>query len=503
MLLFKDVSDQREFSLNIFKSIPTEINFVQIVNLYSPITIKACYAHNRPEEPIPGLKTNDDCWVTQGHCDRVIQVTEETLEIFHTLIENADTPILESRLPQPHARQLIEVIRKINQIPKWLPSLTGNYYPTMMFNETHSKRDGVLTRQDNPTFQPNRLREWVICGPHFYVGTPFNKNPRSRCTHNNHYEDVDLTILPKNYLPSSVYRPGDKENKLINFTSHIPKFKNNSVTEYYRFVNRIMASLNTERSFINAIIPSGATHINSVSSIAFEHSIDLVAFGSTCVSLIADFHLRVSGRTNIREADMQMLPQIQNPHITPIMHRGLRLNALTRAYADLWSSVTLTEITQDSWAVENPMLGSFESPWHELDPHQWSWHSPLRSDYSRRQALLEIDVLVALALSLSLEELTTIYRVQFPVMRQYELGDEYDAKGQRLPSTNRKAPGGKEVREARKDWNETSPLTVSWQIKDGLETVTKTFYPPFTKVDREADYAQAYEVLQKRYGGGV
>ncbi|GAB1541130.1 hypothetical protein NUACC21_38000 [Scytonema sp. NUACC21] len=58
----------------------------------------------------------------------------------------------------------------------------------------------------------------------------------------------------------------------------------------------------------------------------------------------------------------------------------------------------------------------------------------------------------------------------------------------------------KEVREARKDWNGTTPLTVSWQINDGLETVTKTFYPPFTKVDREEDYRIAYDVFKRRYG---
>jgi hypothetical protein len=33
-----------------------------------------------------------------------------------------------------------------------------------------------------------------------------------------------------------------------------------------------------------------------------------------------------------------------------------------------------------------------------------------------------------------------------------------------------------------------------------LQTVTKTFYLLFTKVDREADYAQAWEVLEERYG---
>jgi hypothetical protein len=501
--LFQDVDHHTKFSINIFRGVSGKISFEHVANLYVPITLNACRNHNKDSESIPGLKNDTGKWETKGHIDRIISVTEETLKSFHALLEDSNVPVNEARIPQVHARQLVTVIDKISKASKLLPGLEGQYFPTVMFDETYSQRDGILTRQDNPSFQAQNTNEWVISGPHFYVGTPLNKAPRTRCSHNNAYDDVDLTAIPENYLPKAVYRPGNKEGERTAFKAEIPSWESIEVTANYRFVNRIMASLSTERTLISAIMPPGITHINAISSITFEQVYSLVSFASVCTTVIFDFLIRSSGRTNIREADLRILPKIQNPHLTPIMHRGLRLNALTKHYADLWSSVALTEITQDTWAVENPMLDSFESPWHELDPQQWSWHSPLRSDYSRRQALLEIDVLVALALGLSLDELTTIYRVQFPVMRQYELGDEYDAKGQRLPSTNRKAPGGKEVREALKDWNGTSPLTISWQINDGLETVTKTFYPPFTKVDREADYAQAYEVLQKRYGGGV
>jgi hypothetical protein len=43
-----------------------------------------------------------------------------------------------------------------------------------------------------------------------------------------------------------------------------------------------------------------------------------------------------------------------------------------------------------------------------------------------------------------------------------------------------------------------SPLTVSWPLDNGNATVTRTFHPPFTRVDREDDYRRAWAAFAAR-----
>ena len=97
-------------------------------------------------------------------------------------------------------------------------------------------------------------------------------------------------------------------------------------------------------------------------------------------------------------------------------------------------------------------------------------------------------------------ELIQVYSVQFPVMKTYEETDQYDTKGRRLPNTTRKDAGAKELREALKNHDGVSPVTVNWEIDNGNQTVTKTFHPPFSHVDRIEDYKTAYRVFSERLG---
>ena len=488
------IGDRVKYGINIYETMLSDtVQFSNIANLFTPSTVDACFDHSG-KGLVPGIKDENDKWDVKGHIHRVEQVTEKDLSLFANLYDAPETPYIQARLPALHSRQLISVLRKFAAQSKRLGDLEGECYSTQHWNETGAQQDGTIRRE---TRFPNNAGEWILSGPHFYVGNPLYKTPRCICTEKAQYDVLDLTELPDDYLPRTNYVPDCDPPEYLRRTPRVPWGDRKLVTEFYRLVYRGMIGSAGERTLIGGIIAKKAGHINGAQTTAFEDINRLLSASFIGTSLIADFYIKTTGRTNLHFTWLN-LPLID---LTPeMMLRVLLLNCVTNHYENLWAESWNEAFKSDRWTKHDPRLP--DTIFINLTP-AWNRNCALRTDYTRRQALVEIDVLTSIALGLTLDELKTIYRVQFPVLRQNENDTWYDRNG-RIVFTCSKGLTG--VGFSRPEWNEIKDMksgAVERRITDdtlpgGPRERTITYETPFDRCDREKDYETAWTEFERR-----
>jgi len=380
-----------------------------------------------------------------------------------------------------------------------------------MFDETQAQKDGTTKRN---TCFPDTPEQWILSGPHFSVGLPLYKTPKSVCNTKNAYDLIEITNINDNYLPRSNYISACKGEEYQNSIPSVSwieetESKLRKITEYYRLIFRNMLNPNQERTLIGAIIIQDAAHINSCISYSFskKSKLHFLLFSSLSFSLVYDFFIKITGKTNLGKT-LDDFPVIYGTKydVALIVH-CLTLTCLTTHYAELWETTYTPEFNRDTWTKQDPRLNN--QFFHNLTPN-WQRNVALRTDYERRQALVEIDVLAAMALGLTLDELITIYRVQFPVMRQYEKDTWYDQNGRIVFTSSKGLPGVGFPRKAKKGetgWEDIKDMktgTVERTIENntlpgGSVTRTIVYEAPFDKCDREEDYRIAWAAFEQRF----
>jgi len=480
------------------------IEFVHIANLYAPQTVDLCFEHTS-FGTVPGIKDDEGKWCTKGHKNRIISVSKKELELFAKLYDSDETPFMEARLPAIHAAELLSVLEKFANYPKRLSDLEGEFYSTVMFDETYAQKDGTIKRE---TRFPNSPEELILSGPHFFVGNPLNKTPRNPCKLNSDYDEIDLTDIPDNYLPRTNYVPACSKEEYEAQIPRVPWGEKKKVTEFYRIAFRKMLSISTERSLISTIQFPLSSHIHGCISYTLESTSILVSAYSAMTSICYDFFVKTTGVSNFGNSLFYSLPLMLSKQ--KILSRSLLNQSLTTHYSDLWQECFSPEFTKDSWTKTVPQLNQ---DFFKNLTADWQRRCALRTHYERRQALIEIDVLVAQELGMTLDELLTIYRVQFPVLRQYEADTWYDQKGRIIFTANKGLCGVGLARNSNKKtgeigWEDVRNMQtgiIEQKIIDdtqpgGPKERTITYHAPFEKCSREEDYKTAWVEFERRKG---
>lgn len=490
-LLFKEISDTSIYSLNVYSNHLSD-RFDSITYLYEPKTIDECYEMESSSDRIPGLKDDNNDWNTKGHPDRIVTILNKDLRKIATVFDDSSSEN-EARLPSIYAKELMDVIdcfaKHSNRISE------NNVFMTQFFDETGAQKAGIIIR--NVHFADDMI-DFVYSGPHISISNPLFKTPRRVCIEKSDYDRIDLKNIQDEYIQRSNY----------SIAKDIEEYKNNtpktswgtSYIEEYRLASRKMLGLNQERTLMSAIIPPRTAHINGIFGMCFKDSNTLVYVASLLSSLPYDYFIRALGKSNFLDdsAKKFSIPSFDKTEL--LIVRALALNCLTKNYAALWEQCFDERFLNDEWAnKDHRLVNKFRNY-----TSKWNYCFALTSDFERHQALVEIDVLTSMALSMTLDQLKTVYRIQFPVLQIYEDDTWYDHNGRIVFTNNRSLTN---VGFTRPEWNEiknsksgTFTRTITDDTMPGgpIERTIK-YVAPFDRCDREQDYETAWAFFEERF----
>jgi hypothetical protein len=497
---FAEVLHTKFFSLNIYSGSEHETEFDQFTNAFLASQIEESYASDGAGE-VPGIKCNGS-WDTRGHKHRLARVDKSYLDLAQTSGEGIDYSPPLYQFISAGSLAVFALLTKQGS----LRSRSIDFQNDSMFHESGSQDAGLIEKK---TGWPNGVERAVISSPTIFVSNPLYKTPRRNCRVPQDYDPIDLVGASGEFLPRTNYQLADSVNLRDAHKVALDWDPTKAYVDQYRIACRRRVDLGTERSLAAAIIPPLMSHIDSVESIAFSSALDLLNANALWGSVTHDFLIKSLKLADTRGSLLAGLPWIDVG--STAQHRGLRLCCLTEAYAGLWNDLSVN-LNPWPWSSDDHrliQLGAVEGP------VRWDRTAGLRTEFSRRMALIEIDVLAAQSLGLTIDQLIEVYRVYFPILQENEAGTWYDQSGRIVWSCSKGLPGvgylldGKSP--GRKAWEKIAseaPNVLTCEAIDdarpgGPRKITRRFVGPFTRHDRVADYRRAWVHFERLRSEGA
>lgn len=509
--LFSEVLHWTVYGIQVYGALKQTPYFFSMSNIFHPSTIDSSLSHNG--HGVCGGIKKDNNWNLEGHKERVITINSDALKIMADIFD--DGKDWESaKLATIHSSGIMNVLKLLSQTS----SHVSDYVRITRegWHETNAVSDGIIEQK---TSVPSSGKyDLIFNGPHFYISNPFYKSARSNYKNHSDYDAIDLLHLDEKFIPRTLFLPSISVDHLKNIVPGFPIGQNsNGETIYdnwidhYKLSFRKMLSQTGERTLTNAILPARTSHVGGVISVVFKECIKTVELAGLTSSIVLDFFVKAIGSQNLYDSRISKFPLgISHVYTQALYSRTLLLNCLTNHYANLWNECWREDYSKEQWSITDKRLKAFDTL-----KSTWDSSTPLRNYFERRQALVEIDVIAAMALGLSLEDLEMIYNIQFPVLQQNENDTWYDAEGKIVFTCSKGLTG---VGLDRPAWNAMrgEEITNENGVVTGykgaeptyLHTIDpakselyggqqQTFISPYTKCDRIEDYRTAWAHFEK------
>ncbi|MFD8484277.1 MULTISPECIES: class I SAM-dependent DNA methyltransferase [Streptomyces] len=475
--IFEDVGPTRKFSVNIY-GCPKTSGFTHVSWLYSPETLRSSITHDG-QGPLPGIKHNGK-WDSRPHSDRLVHVDAARLTEWNRLSGENAIPDAEAPLLYPVTVREQEAISALSLITARLADY--NVYITQGYNETNAKKDSLIRWS---TEDVGNINEVVLQGPHFLVGTPFAQNPKIPCKSPRDWFETPAHTLGVDYTPRTNYvRSCDLNTYQI--TQDV--WGGKRYTEHFRLAWRRMIDFDGNRSLFAALIPPGPSHVDAVNSMALADNRRTSLTAGFWAALPLDYLLRITDRSDLRVAEAHKMPAVDPAHpLAPaLLLRALRLNVLTNHYSTLWEELYdprwagYEDWANPAWPCLKPLAAGLTAT--------WEYNTPLRTEYERRAALVELDALVSVWLGITANQLVAIYKSRYPVLSDYESAMYFDANGRKIAGNHNTYGHG----QTKQDY-----LDLLAHLENPETTPPPAGYTaPFYKADRETEMRAAHAHFQ-------